>query len=145
MRGIGELLSEPIDLPPLPAVLINPGVAVPTKDVFAGWKPHGAAVPLDQAMLSKLKNRELLLQFLTLQANDLETPAIAIAPVIAEVLTALRDLRGCALARMSGSGATCFALFGTAAEALIGAGMLHEKYPQWWISATALGGSKARK
>lgn len=142
MRGIGELLSEPIDLPPLPAVLINPGVAVPTKDVFAGWKPRAAAMPLDHAALSRLKNRELLLQFLTLQANDLETPAIALAPVIAEVLMALRALPGCALARMSGSGATCFALFRTAAEAVSGAGALHAAHPQWWVSATALGGAR---
>ncbi len=142
MRGIGELLSEPLDLPPLPAVLVNPRVAVPTKDVFAGWKPHGAAIPLDQATLAKLKSRELLLQFLKLQANDLETPAIAVAPVIAEVLTALRSLSGCALARMSGSGATCFALFGSAAEAVNGAGELHTKYRQWWVQATALGGAQ---
>jgi 4-diphosphocytidyl-2-C-methyl-D-erythritol kinase len=140
MRGIGDLLSEPLDLPPLPAILVNPGVALPTKDVFAGWKPQATPAPLDQAVLAKLKNRDLLLQFLTLQANDLETPAIGLAPVIAEVLTALRDLPGCALARMSGSGATCFALFKTAGDALIGAGMLHGRYPQWWVRATALGG-----
>jgi len=145
MRGIGELLSEPLDLPPLPAVLVNPGVAVPTREVFAGWKPQGAALPLDQAALSKLKSRELVLQFLTLQANDLEKPAIAVAPVIAKVLAALRELPGCALARMSGSGATCFALFGSAAEAMNGAGALHASYPQWWVSATAFGGSEARK
>ena len=142
MRGIGELLSEPFDLPPLPAILVNPGVAVPTKDVFAGWKPQATPVPLDQAVLAKLKNRDLLLQVLTLQANDLETPTIAIAPVIADVLTALRGLSGCALARMSGSGATCFALFKTAADALIGAGMLHARHPQWWVRATALGGAR---
>ena len=142
MRGIGELLSEPIDLPPLPAILVNPGVAVSTKDVFANWKPQATPVPLDQAVLGKLKNRDLLLHFLTLQGNDLETPAIAVAPVIAEVLAALRGLPGCALARMSGSGATCFALFKTAADALIGAGMLHERHPQWWVRATALGGMR---
>jgi 4-diphosphocytidyl-2-C-methyl-D-erythritol kinase len=140
MRGIGELLSGPIDLPPLPAIIVNPGVAVPTKDVFANWKPQTTPVPLDQSVLAKLKNRDLLLQFLTLQGNDLEMPAIAVAPVIAEVLATLRGLPGCALARMSGSGATCFALFKTAADALIGAGMLHERRPQWWVRATAFGG-----
>ncbi len=142
MRGIGDLLSEPITLPPMPAILVNPGVPVPTKDVFANWKPQATPVPLDQAVLAQLKTRDLLLEFLALQANDLEAPAIAVAPVIAEVLAALRNLPSCALARMSGSGATCFALFRNAGEAMIAAGMLHRRYPQWWVQATAFGAAR---
>jgi 4-diphosphocytidyl-2-C-methyl-D-erythritol kinase len=142
MRGIGDLLSEPVALPPMPAILVNPGVPVPTKDVFANWQPQTTPVPLDQAVLATLKSRDLLLEFLALQANDLETPAIAVAPVIAGVLAALRNLPSCALARMSGSGATCFALFKTAGDAMIAAGMLHRRYPQWWVQATAFGGSR---
>jgi 4-diphosphocytidyl-2-C-methyl-D-erythritol kinase len=142
MRGIGDLLSEPVALPPMPAILVNPGVPVPTKDVFANWQPQATPVPLDQAVLATLKSRDLLLEFLALQANDLETPAIAVAPVIAEVLAALRNLPSCALARMSGSGATCFALFKTAGDAMIAAGMLHRRYPQWWVQATAFGGAR---
>jgi 4-diphosphocytidyl-2-C-methyl-D-erythritol kinase len=142
MRGIGDLLSEPITLPPMPAILVNPGVPVPTKDVFANWKPQATPVPLDQAVLAQLKTRDLLLEFLALQANDLEAPAIAVAPVVAEVLAALRNLPSCALARMSGSGATCFALFRNAGEAMIAAGMLHRRYPQWWVQATAFGGAR---
>jgi 4-diphosphocytidyl-2-C-methyl-D-erythritol kinase len=141
MRGIGELLSEPLDLPPIPAVLVNPGASLATKAVFAGWKPGAVpAAPLDQAALAKLTGREAVLQFLAMQANDLETPAIALAPVVAEVLAAMRGLPGCALARMSGSGSTCFALFKTAAEATAGAEAVHAKYPQWWVRATAIGG-----
>jgi 4-diphosphocytidyl-2-C-methyl-D-erythritol kinase len=140
MRGIGELLSEPLSLPPLPAVLVNPGAAVPTKAVFAAWKPAGAPPPLDQAALVKITERKDLLRFLAAQDNDLQEPAIKIAPVIAEVLAALDFLPGCELARMSGSGSTCFALFKTAAEATIAAETLHARYPQWWVRPSALGG-----
>jgi 4-diphosphocytidyl-2-C-methyl-D-erythritol kinase len=61
-----------------------------------------------------------------------------VAPVVAEVLAAMRGLPGCVVARMSGSGSTCFALFNSAAEATVGAEILHAKYPQWWVRPTAL-------
>ena len=73
------------------------------------------------------------------QPNDLESAAIAVAPVIADVLTALRGLSGCGLARMSGSGATCFGLFSTAADAAAAARALAAKYPDWWVCETTLG------
>ena len=138
MRGVGELLSEPLNLSPLPAVLVNPRAALATKAVFAGWTPGTPPAPLDQEALAKLSDRKTLLQFIASQDNDLERPAIAIAPVVAEVLAAMRGLPGCAVARMSGSGSTCFALFPSAAEATVGAEMLHAKYPQWWVRPTAL-------
>jgi 4-diphosphocytidyl-2-C-methyl-D-erythritol kinase len=140
MRGIGEILSAPLGLTPLPAVLANCGVALATKAVFAGWKA-GAAEPasLDVAALAKVTRRDQLLQFLAAQSNDLEEPAIALAPAVAEVLNELRALFGCCLARMSGSGSTCFALFATAVEAMIAAETLHRKYPRWWVRACALG------
>jgi 4-diphosphocytidyl-2-C-methyl-D-erythritol kinase len=141
MRGIGEVLSEPVVLPPLPAVLVNPGVAVPTKAVFWQWQRAGPpAAALDLAGLGKRSaSADRLLQLLSAQSNDLEGPAIALAPVIADVLTALRPLAGCKLARMSGSGATCFALFASAAAAREAAEILAGKYPQWWVRATTLG------
>jgi 4-diphosphocytidyl-2-C-methyl-D-erythritol kinase len=139
MRGVGEKLSEPLTLPPLPAVLVNPGVALATKDVFAGWKPGAAAAtPLDVAVLAKLASRDQLLQLLLTQPNDLEAPAIALQPVIADVLSALRGFAGCQLARMSGSGATCFGLFASAAEAEVAAKILRAKYAKWWVQACAL-------
>jgi 4-diphosphocytidyl-2-C-methyl-D-erythritol kinase len=138
MRGIGELLSEPLNLPPLPAVLVNPGAALATRAVFAGWMPGTPPAPLNQEALVKLSDRKALLQFLAGQQNDLERPAVALAPVVAEVLVAMRGLSGCVVARMSGSGSTCFALFNSAAEATIGAETLHAKYPQWWVRPTAL-------
>ena len=141
MRGIGEILSAPLKLPALPIVLANPGVALPTKSVFAGWRSAGPqALTLDVASMSKITNREEYLQLLATQANDLESAAIAVEPVIAEVLVALRALAGCRLARMSGSGATCFALFSSAVTAIEAAKVLGGKYPQWWVRPSALGG-----
>jgi 4-diphosphocytidyl-2-C-methyl-D-erythritol kinase len=141
MRGIGEKLSAPLKLPRLAAVLVNPGVAVATKDVFAGWKPvAGPGASLDAAALAQLVDPGQLLQFLQSQANDLETPAVALAPVIAEALAALRALPGCAVARMSGSGATCFALMSSAAAAADAAKTMQGKFPDWWVRACALGG-----
>jgi 4-diphosphocytidyl-2-C-methyl-D-erythritol kinase len=140
MRGIGEILSEPLDLPPLPAVLVNPGVALPTKSVFAGWTPAvGQYDWCDPAEIAKLSDRENLLQFLMRQPNDLELSAIGLAPAVAEVLHALRSLPGHKLARMSGSGATCFALFSSAAHAIEAANALHVTYPHWWVRASRLG------
>jgi 4-diphosphocytidyl-2-C-methyl-D-erythritol kinase len=141
MRGIGDILSPPFDLPPLPAVLANPGVALPTRSVFAEWKSGAANVqPLDIAAGAKISGREQFLQLLMAQANDLENAAIGLAPVIGETLAALRAVPGCRLARMSGSGATCFALFSSAAEAIVAAKMLSGNYSRWWVRASALDG-----
>ncbi len=138
MRGIGEILSKPIALPALPAVLVNPGVAVATKAVFAGWKPGtGLGAPLDDGFAKPL-DRDRLLRQLAAQTNDLERPAMALAPAIAEVLAALRSLAGCKLARMSGSGATCFALFETLGAAGAAAKTVAGKYRQWWVQPTTL-------
>jgi 4-diphosphocytidyl-2-C-methyl-D-erythritol kinase len=140
MSGIGERLSEVLTLPPLPAVLVNPGAAVPTKQVFAGWTPMARTVAaLDVAALAKVTQQKELLQIVTAQPNDLESAAIAVAPMIADVLSALRALSGCGLARMSGSGATCFGLFSSAADAAAAAKALAAKYPDWWVCETTLG------
>ena len=143
MRGAGELLSAPLSLPPLPAVLVNPGVALPTKAVFAGWRPAAApGTALDAAAVAKLKDRDQLLQVLAAQSNDLEGPAIALEPVIAEVLSESRKLPGCRLARMSGSGATCFALFSSATAAREAARVLRGKHPHWWVKPGVLSGDR---
>jgi 4-diphosphocytidyl-2-C-methyl-D-erythritol kinase len=139
MRGIGDILSEPLTLPTLPAVLVNPGVAVATKEVFAGWATASAPSPrAGFAALGTPPTREALLEFLLAQSNDLERPAIALAPVIADVLAVLRNSVGCKMARMSGSGATCFALFASAAAAQKAAKALRGKFPNWWIRPTML-------
>jgi 4-diphosphocytidyl-2-C-methyl-D-erythritol kinase len=141
MRGIGEKLSAPLALPPLPAVLVNPGVALPTRAVFAGWKAAPAAVAgIDESALAKLATAHALVELVAEQANDLEPPAIALQPSIADVLTALRALPGCTLARMSGSGATCFGLFATSEEAAAVERALSASHPTWWVKATTFGG-----
>ena len=119
MTGVGERLSPPLDLPKLHAVLVNPGVALSTRDVFSAFAktsavaaaPHLGAVPLSQPAL---------IEFLAAHGNDLTDAAISCAPVIGDVLAALRALPGVQLARMSGSGATCFALFASDSEATAG-------------------------
>jgi 4-diphosphocytidyl-2-C-methyl-D-erythritol kinase len=132
MQGVGEVLGAAPRLPRCGLLLVNPGVALPTPEVFRARAPgfsSAAALPARwpdaAAMAADL--REL--------ANDLEAPAIALRPVIAEVLDHLRALPGALLARMSGSGATCFALFGTpeAARAAVGAVPV-----AWWRSGGGL-------
>jgi 4-diphosphocytidyl-2-C-methyl-D-erythritol kinase len=143
MRGIGEVLSGPLALPKLPAVLVNPRVAVPTKDVFMALRDHlnarrGATTGIAFETRARWKMNDLV-DALAGEPNDLEAPAVAIAPVIAQVLADLNALKGCRLARMSGSGATCFGLFGTAPAAAAAARALRAKHPDWWVRATKLG------
>jgi len=142
MRGIGDVLSVPLDLPALPAVLVNPAVPVPTRDVFAklGLAPgarRGEASEVDPA---RLKDRDALIVYLKSQPNDLEAPAVALGPVIADVLAVLTQQDGCVLARMSGSGATCFGLFGSDAAAAAAQARLETANSSWWAVATVLGG-----
>jgi 4-diphosphocytidyl-2-C-methyl-D-erythritol kinase len=140
MRGIGEILSAPLALPPLAAVLVNPGVAVPTGEVFAGLglKP-GAMRGGRGRMPAPPAGFDALIGFLADRGNDLEPAAIRLQPAIARALAALRAQPGCRLARMSGSGATCFALFATARAAAAAARGLRAAHPRWWVKATVLG------
>lgn len=136
MRGIGELLSPPIALPKLAAVLVNPRVALATKDVFGAFagsafaEEDRAEVPRDHAAL---------IRYLEHHGNDLTAAAIVCAPVVGEVLDALGELADVRLARMSGSGPTCFALFDTAAAAASAAKELEAAYPGWWVHSGTIG------
>jgi 4-diphosphocytidyl-2-C-methyl-D-erythritol kinase len=136
MRGIGEKLSEPLAIPKLAAVLVNPGVAVPTKDVFAllGLEPGAAQRAARARALPRARGD--LIAFLAGERNDLEPAAIKLQPVIARVLMALRQEDGCDLARMSGSGATCFGLFTSSRAAAAAARHLAAARPRWWVKAT---------
>jgi 4-diphosphocytidyl-2-C-methyl-D-erythritol kinase len=143
MRGIGELLSQPLTLPGLPALLINPRVSVATKDVFAALRAgpvaqHTSSAPADAGWSGG--DRQELIDFVARHGNDLEPAAIALHPAIAQALAALRALSGCRLARMSGSGASCFGLFDSNRAAIAAARALRVKHPQWWIRPTVLGG-----
>ena len=144
MRGIGEVLSAPLPLPRLHALLVNPGVAVSTKLVFSGWKPSASPIRVSDtaanfADLPNMQDEEKLLRWLASAANDLEAPAIALEPAIAEVLVSLRAAAGCRLARMSGSGATCFALFSSAVNTASAGKSLRAEFPDWWIAETVIG------
>jgi len=121
------------------AVLANPGVPVPTGDVFRALKASPLdAVPTAPALPGTFKTFNDLLQFLRNSRNDLEKPALSITPAIQDVLFALKTLPHCELARMSGSGATCFGLFQNFAQAQAAKAQLAQAQPQWWIEATRL-------
>jgi 4-diphosphocytidyl-2-C-methyl-D-erythritol kinase len=138
MRGIGEVLSRPLDLPALPAVLVNPGVALATRDVFARMTVERTEYPVRDVP----REFDALIEFLKQDGNDLTSAATACVPVVAEVLDALQRLPAIKLARMSGSGATCFALFGTSAEAAAAAQRLGERKSRW-VQTTTLGSGLA--
>lgn len=139
MRGIGDVLSAPLAVGKLAAVLVNPGVAVPTGDVFArlALKPGGKVKRAGQGRLPR--GGAGLIEFLAKGRNDLERPAIEIQPAIARVLAELRRQPGCGLARMSGSGATCFGLFASPRAAAAAARAIDAAQPRWWVQATVLG------
>ncbi len=135
MRGTGERLDPLSRLPSSPALLVNPRVELGTAQVFAGLGPISGE--RDRRELPDCVDAESLAGALRRSRNDLEAPAQRLLPVIGEVLAALADLPGCRLARMSGSGPTCFALFGTAAEAAAGARRVAARQPGWWVVPTA--------
>jgi 4-diphosphocytidyl-2-C-methyl-D-erythritol kinase len=144
MTGVGETLL-PLNLPKLPSVMVNPCVPVATKDVFAAlglrngellvgatdvikslaW-PDGAASVADWV------------KALDVVPNDLEAPAIRVQPAISKVLSALAAADGVLLSRMSGSGATCFAIFGDGGKAHAASEQIKHDHPDWWVHAGVL-------
>jgi 4-diphosphocytidyl-2-C-methyl-D-erythritol kinase len=140
MRGIGEVLSPPFKLPRLPAVLLNPGVSVATRDVFVALNARPLASAAHHATVADFpSDRDALIEALALGVNDLESAAVSLHPVIAQALAALCAATGCRLARMSGSGATCFALFDSARAATAAARRLRAAQPTWWVRETVFG------
>lgn len=133
--GIGEHVAPAPPLPPCWVVLVNPGVSLATPAVFkartgAFSEPaRFEAAPAHTASLARLLKE---------RRNDLTTPAVALAPAIADVLRALEAEPGALIARMSGSGATCFALFADATAARASARRLRAAHPTWWAAAGAL-------
>lgn len=134
MEGKGERLHR---LPPLPktgVLLVNPGVQISTAQVFATLGRHRSlAVPPPKAPFQDVS---ALVQFLHATSNDLEAPARTIAPIIANVLREMDELPGALFARMSGSGATCFALFAEEEGAAAAARLLRNVHSEWWIRET---------
>jgi len=137
VSGIGEKLKHGGALPSADLLLVNPSVATPTPAVFKArtggfsesdpWKTPAAAMTTKQ-LVALLKKRR----------NDLTEPAIEVAPVIADVLQALEKTRGCLLARLSGSGATCFGIYDDAASAEAAKAAIQKAHPTWWAVATKI-------
>jgi len=133
--GIGERIEEAAALPPAGIVLANPRRSLPTAEVFAARRGAFAGIgrfdpmPRDAAALAAV---------LADRGNDLTDAALSLLPEIAAVLERLAQLPGALLARMSGSGATCFALFDDREAALAAGALLAHSEPQWWSAAGAL-------
>jgi 4-diphosphocytidyl-2-C-methyl-D-erythritol kinase len=123
-RGKGDrLVAAGLSLAGTPILLVNPGAALATGDVFRRWAgPGSGALPAN----------------LLAGRNDLEPAAIALAPVVGELLDRLRACPGATLVRMSGSGATCFGLFESAAARDSAAAAMAAERPAWWRLATCL-------
>ena len=131
--GIGEDISSLKGFPALPMVLVWPGRPVSTAEVFR------SLVRRDNSPLSDpppMRTPTEVASWLTACRNDLELPALAIAPEIGQALAALRATDGCLHARMSGSGSSCFGLYAEPAAALAAAKVIGRKQPDWWSVAT---------
>ncbi|WP_037316649.1 4-(cytidine 5'-diphospho)-2-C-methyl-D-erythritol kinase [Ruegeria halocynthiae] len=135
MRGIGERL-DPTPLPQLPALLVNPGVAVPTGSVFSALESRDNPPMPDD--IPAFEAPEACAAWLQDQRNDLEPPTTSLAPDVARVLSNLFSTKEVLLARMSGSGSTCFALYPTMKAAHFAAYEIGAAHPEWWCCATQL-------
>lgn len=138
MQGRGEIVLSAPALPPVWAVLANPGMSVATADVFRAL----AAGTMDDGNLveppGSFADADALIEFMRGAPNDLERPARAIAPAIGEVLAILAELPNALIARLSGSGATCFALFRSEDDAQTAVRQLAQIRPHWWARGTNL-------
>lgn len=141
MRGTGERLGPRLGPRPLFAILVNPGVHLDTRAVFArmGLKP-GQEMGLEEhpAIHDEL-DRDSYINAVLAGRNDMQRAASHLAPVIHDVVDALARTENCRVARMSGSGSTCFGLFATRSAARGAAASLRQTHSNWWIRATALG------
>lgn len=134
MEGRGEILTPVAAMPRLALLLVNPGVPVPTREVFAALKTRrGTDMALPRGAFRDTGD---LLRFLETTGNDLEEPARAIQPLIGEVLGAIARQPGALVSRMSGSGATCFGIFADDDCCTRAANALRSAHPGWWTVAS---------
>lgn len=132
MAGRGEEVTPLCGIPEAPMVLVNPQVPVPTGPVFRALTDRrGTGLPHPPEM----ESLEALISYLELTGNDLELPARALAPEVAAVCDALAGQAGALMARMSGSGATCFGMFETETAAAAAAEAIEAEHPEWWVAA----------
>jgi 4-diphosphocytidyl-2-C-methyl-D-erythritol kinase len=131
MRGVGEELEPLPGLAPVHLLLVNPGIPVSTPQVFARLaEPRNPPLPEIPAFADVAD----LARFAALCRNDLQPAATALVPGIAEVVAAMAGTEGCLLARMSGSGATCFGLYPDAHLRDAARAVLSRRYPAWWVA-----------
>jgi len=136
MRGIGERLEPWSGLPPLAVLLVNPDLPLATAAVFGALEVIETAI--ERAWPPPCET-DAFLAWLCAGANHLEAPAVRLLPQIQGVLAMLAAQEGCTLARMSGSGATCFGLFASAAARDQAAAAIGRAQPGWWRAASTLG------
>lgn len=136
VTGIGDIVTPLPGLPMLHAVLVNPRLPVLTSEVFRRLK-HKTNPPMP-GDIPHFENAAGLVDWLRDLRNDLQDAAIEAEPVITQVFETLERTPGCLLARMSGSGGTCFGLYNDAETAGAAAGRLSESQPAWWVTATRL-------
>ncbi|MES2725406.1 MAG: 4-(cytidine 5'-diphospho)-2-C-methyl-D-erythritol kinase [Pseudomonadota bacterium] len=140
-QGRGERLSPAPGLPILEAVLVNPGVSVSTPAVYGAFDAAGVFSGVElPALPEAFESVEEVAGWLATTRNDLEAPAVALAPEIGDVLATLSDEPEALIARMSGSGATCFALCQSEVEAETLAERIMAMKPDWWVQRCRLGG-----
>ena len=138
MRGAGEVLQDVPELPILFALLVNPRVAVLTPTVFKALEAkENPPMPMQ---IPTFAGPHDFIGWLSDQRNDLQAPACALAPAIAETLALLEVDKTCLLARMSGSGATCFGLYDSRETAIAAAERVTVERPEWWVQPVRLGG-----
>lgn len=141
MTGIGETLRFLPALPPIPILLVNPGMPLTTASVFLALN----ARPLSQAAYdgeeaeAAFASIDDVVRYAAARRNDLEAPAKNLLPVIGDILERLEACDGALLVRLSGSGPTCFALFHEARLARAAAQFLRAEQPGWWVQETVLG------
>lgn len=140
-QGRGELLTPAPQLPTIEAVLVNPRVEVSTPAVYRAFDAvgdFGDVVP--PPMPADFESVEELAAWLGMMSNDLQAAAVGLAPEVGDVLATLADERETLLARMSGSGATCFAICASDIEADALAARVAALRPDWWTVRCRLGG-----
>ncbi len=136
-EGRGDVLTFETGLPLLPALLVNPAVPSSTGAVYRAFDA-GSPGRADRPAPPAVRDVASVIGWLSVQRNDLQTPAVTLAPVIGEALEATTDLPGARLTRMSGSGATVFVLFDTAPAAEAAGRALAALHPDWWVRPTVL-------
>lgn len=142
MRGTGERLIDAA-APDLPAVLVNSGIALETRKVFARFDQMGANRAFREVEPPEFSDLYTFADSLSVYRNDLQAAAMALNSEIARVLAAIQSEPGCLLARMSGSGPTCFGIFESDAAAESAARRISEKKRKYWVRATTFRGAAA--